>query len=262
MAVSTVRQIVVLSALMVALCIPSTADAASMFTVTDLGSSYTLQQDSSGTVSSVRSGDGSQAYAFQKSPVTQISGTSTNPISDYVTTFLFQNNSYKTGYYYAYAGFSPNVPINFYYLGDWWTQGTTSPVSDINSHGQIVGQSYGGQSYGNIISNSFAAFSDVNGQSHIDSTYGVYGDNNINNYIAKDLGVYLSSAVKIDDLGDIIAKGTLNGNQQYFLLSLNGPPSPAPEPSTLAFLAVGITALGIRSAHRRHVQRMRATQPR
>jgi hypothetical protein len=245
---STAFRIASLCALSLSLSIATTANAASMFTVTDLGASYTLQQDSAGTIHSVTSGDGSQTYAFEKSAVNQISGFSVNPINDYITTYLFQVGTEQLGYYNA-PGYSPNVPTNFYYLGDWWTQGTTSPVTDVNSQGQIVGQSSGGSNV-----NGFAAFSGANGLSHIDSMFGTYGDNNLNNYIANNLGVYLSSALKIDNLGAIIAEGTLNGNNQYFLLTPDGSPTPAPEPSTFAILAVGVTALCIRSARRGEVR--------
>ena len=264
MTLSTVRLMVFLTALMVSVSITSAANAGTMFTVTNLGSSYTLQQDASGTVSSVTSGDGSQVYAFDKSPTTSIDqlyyadGVSQFP---YVheggfLRYTLQNGSLKGGYYLdpfsgqmAYPYF-PQVPIGFYFLSSWHNE-LMPPVADMNSHGEIVGTSVLGAT-SNYGAPTYAAFSAATGGTHDLNNANSSVADNLNNYIASSLGINLTQGLKVDDLGDIIAEGTLNGKTQDFLLTLNGPPIPAPEPSTLAFLAVVMTALGIRSAHQQN----------
>src|SRR5207244_1986581 len=95
----------------------------------------------------------------------------------------------------------------------------------------------------------FAAFSGEGGSSHEGgANNGDNSDNrgdNLNHYIAQGLGIYLTSAVKIDDLGQIIAVGTLDGKPQDFLLTPNGQPIPAPEPTTLVTLATASVGIMI-----------------
>ncbi|WP_435015868.1 PEP-CTERM sorting domain-containing protein [Tundrisphaera sp. TA3] len=109
------------------------------------------------------------------------------------------------------------------------------PVKDFNIHGQAVGTSFG-----------FAMSS---------SMVDPYLDDNI----AADLGIHLTEAYAIDDLGRILAKGTIHGETHDFLLTPSGLPTPTPEPSTIAFFAVGMAAIGIRAAARR---RRLAAEPR
>ncbi len=258
MIISTILRIVSTAFLALTMAIATSANAASMFNVTDLGSNYTLQQDSSEAVHSVTSGDGSQTYAFEKSPVTQINESPDNQrdinTQNYHTTYLLENGTFKTGYSWGNVSGSGSlyVPANFYILGDWGTRGNAFggplPVSDLNSQGEIVGTSnanYRG---------TFAAFSAPDGSEHISADGKSLASNNLNDFIASDLGVHLDSAVKVDDMGRIIASGMLDGKLEDFLLTpdgLSSTPIPAPEPTTLVVLAVGITALFVRSVHQR-----------
>lgn len=274
MVVPTARRIVALTALVTALTLATTTNAAPMFTVTDLGSKYTLQQDSSGTVHSVTSGDGSHTLAFEKSPTKSIDVKyDSYGVLDHLPTLgqwyyqdihgggyiqgTLQNGSLIQGYFadeISGTGFTPHVPLGFYGGGDWHNE-LMSPVADMNAHGEIVGTSLiANRSY--FSSSTYAAFSTATGETH-DFAKSFVADN-LNNYIASSLGINLTQGLKVDDLGRIIAQGTTDGKGQYFLLTPNGSPTPAPEPSTLALLVVGITALGVRAAHRRR-ERLHST---
>ena len=265
MTVSAIHRPLLLLALLVSMIIAAPARADRMFTVTDLGSSYTLQQDASGAVHSVTSGDGSQSYAFEKSLTTPINvrywsqdGVEIPTLGKWNYSNLFgggyvvgtlQNGSLVGGYYTeSPSGYNQvsDVPFGFYFAGSWHNE-MASPVSDMNSHGEIVGTSM----LGLYSTDTYAAFSTPTGGPHDPDGTSRVADN-LNNYIASSLGVNLTSTVKVDDLGDIIAEGTLNGKTQEFLLTLNGSPTPAPEPSTLALLTVGITALVARAARRKN----------
>lgn len=299
MVVPTARRIVALTALVTALTLATTTNAAPMFTVTNLGSNYTLQQDASGSVHSVTSGDGSRTYAFEKSPVSY----NPNPRGG---NWQFQKGTYNIAYqttaglqytvtvasnqagsvgYYLYGsenlgrsfedsnptaytsnlvGGKWNSSFNRYgALGNLADGGFVSlPVKDLNSSGQVVGETRYIGSDGKPVNTpgqlTVATFSDKNFISH-EAPYSGTSDiraltaDDLNNYIASDLGIFLLSAVKIDDSGQIIALGMLSGSGKPadFLLTPNASPTPAPEPSTLALLVVGVTALGIRATHRR-----------
>ncbi len=117
----------------------------------------------------------------------------------------------------------------------------------MNSHGEIVGTSViGNYSYPGVP--TYAAFSNPTGGPHDTTTFDLstFSDNssvadNLNNYIASSLGINLTAGLKVDDLGRIIAQGTVDGQTQDFLLTpagLSSSPIPAPEPSTLVLLAV------------------------
>lgn len=163
------------------------------------------------------------------------------------TAYTLQNGSHKVGFNYDYGGsFSTgNYSPTLVSASNGWATVYGSPVADLNTGGQVVGGS-GDYSF------SFAAFSDPSGQSH---GFGSAYVDNLNNYlIATDPSLYLKWGMKIDDLGRIIARGTLDGQAQDFLLTPVGPssdPIPTPEPTTLATLAIGMTALFLRSARRR-----------
>jgi hypothetical protein len=246
MSVSTVRRIASLSVILLATSIVASANAASIstmasptYTVTDLGSNYTLQQGSSGTVQSVTSDDGSQTYDFEKSPVSKtftLLGGSTVANDQFNEIQTISSGNIKfTSWIMDQDG-----PAMYTVLGpNGWGQGEND-IIDINRSGYTVGGDV--RDYG-------AAYVTYPGNLHV-----VY---DLNVMISNAPGVLLASATKIDDLGDIIAYGTLNGADQYFLLTPNGPPTPtpAPEPSTLAILAVGITVFGVRSVRRRKRER-------
>ena len=238
------------------------AGASPIYTVTNLGDSYQLLTDAGGHARGV-AGAGGEAYAFDKSPVTPISERHNGQNHAYsFTEYTLQNGSHQVGYAFDYGGGLAGTPlgagINYptfeTWSNGWFVQGG-SPVSDLNARGQAVGVS---ELYSSLLRPSpgvqtYAAFSDPNGASH---GFGAATVDNLNNYIAGKPGVDLTSAVQIDDLGQIIAKGTLDGKPQDFLLTPDGPPIPAPEPSTLAILGCAASLLGIRRAFRRSRSRV------
>jgi hypothetical protein len=245
-----------------------------MFTVVDLGSGYQLQTDSSGTAYSVTGAGGGPAYAFDKSPTTSINvrytsegveahGPTINGLTysglhagGFVQSTL-QNGSLVQGYYsdpiQSYYGLMIHVPLGFYYAATWHDE-LTSPVSDMNARGEIVGTSVFGaiSSYG---APTYAAFSNPTGGTHDPSNIGNSSvTDNLNNYIASSLGINLTAGLKVDDLGRIIAQGTIDGQTHDFLLTPAGIPSnpiPAPEPSTLVLLAVASVGWVVRRRSRR-----------
>ena len=235
---STVRRIVSLLSLMTSLSIVATTNAATLtpatdtrYTVTDLGSNlnttFTTQQDSSGAIHSVTSSDGSQTYAFEKSPVSATT-TYSHPDEGYPSpTTVFSSGNmtiYSIGLpndaYGNFVPYSVTGPLG-------WGTGIY-PINDINPSGFAVGRLWG----------TTGAFVSYPGQ---------LGDQqNLNDLISDAPGVQLSSAVMVDNLGDIIAVGTLNGEYRSFLLTPNGSPTPTPEPSTLAVWGImGLAGAGM-----------------
>jgi len=225
------------------------AEAAPLYTTTDLGVSFQLQADGGGQVHDVAGANGA-VYAFDKSPVNQIyDRTDSQLLADTYSVYLLQDGNHETGYIQdQLAGFGPRrVPLfanHTPYHDVWLTPGNPNdlPVLDINSRGQFVGQSIYLQKPGSI-----AAFSDVNGFSH--PTDAALGDN-LNNYIATIPGVSLTSAVKIDDLGRIIAVGS-DGHDYLLTPVALGAASPVPEPTTVVTLGLLASLLGFRSIRRR-----------
>jgi probable HAF family extracellular repeat protein len=72
----------------------------------------------------------------------------------------------------------------------------------------------------------------------------------LNNFIANDSGWFLTEATGINDVGQIVGQGTINGKKRAFLLNPVADPKPVPEPaSALGLLAFG--ALGAASGLRR-----------
>jgi hypothetical protein len=71
--------------------------------------------------------------------------------------------------------------------------------------------------------------------------------------IAPGSGWVLTDALKIDDAGQVIGVGTLDGSPHAFLLTPGGPPTlaPVPEPTPLALFALVTTLLGFRRVSRR-----------
>ncbi len=221
---------------------------APLFSTTDLGSSYQLKTDSAGHVYGVANADGSAVYAFDKSPVTAINLNTNTPSqlpdSAYVYTMQNQDGSHRVGY----------VTSNSTALGDylrptlepvgsgWYTRPGQSPVNDINVPGQAVGTSLNPSGTGN-----YAAFSDVTGLPH-----GVNASvtDNLNNYVATMPGVTLTSAVKVDDLGRILAIGS-NGHDYLVNKEALGSPSPVPEPTTTMMIVLVGSLLGVRAIRRR-----------
>jgi hypothetical protein len=234
-------------ATLLALAAGTFAEAAPIYTTTDLGTSYQLRADAGGQVYGVANSDGSVVYAFDKSPVTEIYERTNTPQGRPYTYYVFtmQNGPHKVGYVYDYG----NGPDGFHptfegYTNGWFTPTSQSPVSDINSHGQVVGMSLFYQAPG-----SYAAFSDPNGQSH-NFNAGAAVVDNLNTYIQAIPGVTLTSAVKIDDLGRIVAFGS-NGDVYLLTPAALGPAATVPEPSTALMLGVAGTLLGLHSVRRK-----------
>ena len=216
------------------------ANAASVFTVTDLGTQYHLNTIGGSVINNV-STDAGNAYVFPKQPVvswnfTPLYGEKVDtPTETTMPAVLLYNNTttiYGVFHQSSLQEYANNTVFERYttYTSKngliSWSLYYGSPAYDFNLQGEVVGTS-----------NANVAMSSV------------YGD--LNNSIASALGIHLTSAVSIDDLGDIIAQGVQGGKIQYYLLTPNGEPTPTPEPTTLAILAVGIIGLSVR-ASRRH----------
>ena len=63
----------------------------------------------------------------------------------------------------------------------------------------------------------------------------------LNMFLPSGSGWQLTNATAINDNGWITGQGTLNGQQQAFLLK----PNAAPEPSALALFGVGAVVMGM-----------------
>ena len=238
-------QIIVATAIL-SLVAATRAVAAPIYTTTDLGAGYQLQAGAGGQVYGV-TGAGGAVYAFDKSPVTSIDVQTVLP--DGTFHFLtLQNGTHQVGYNdgYSYPAGLILYPTFMSINSGWFLtpyRNISSPVSDINGQGQVVGTSQ----YLLGQSSTYAAFSDPNGRTH---SFDDSAMNDLNNYIATIPGVSLTSAVKIDDLGRIIAIGS-NGDDYLLTPTAIGPASPVPEPSAAMLLGLVGTLLGLRSIRQR-----------
>ncbi len=235
----------VVLALLVRAMVPGLAEAASIqYSTTSLGADFTLQTDAGGHVAAVTNASGTASYAFDKAPV---SATSTPTVSppDWLhggATLSYAAVTLKNANYQV--GVTPtSIPYTGLLLQPSFLGATyngwfgTNPISDMNEAGQVVGQSGFG-------STGFAAFSAPGAQSHGFNS-GIVDD--LNNYVAAVPGVRLTSAFKIDDLGQILARGT--DDQTYLLTPTEmGGSRSVPEPTTLtAWAMVGVVlAIGRR----------------
>ncbi|MBD1920212.1 DUF3466 family protein [Microcoleus sp. FACHB-831] len=106
----------------------------------------------------------------------------------------------------------------------------------INNLGQIVGFS-GLAQFGQLVEQR--AFFWENGNIF-----------DLNKFISNDSGWFLTEATGINDVGQIVGQGTINGKKRAFLLNPVAEPKPVPEPaSALGLLAFG--AFGAASGLRR-----------
>lgn len=213
------------------------------YSVTDLGTSFSLQEDSDGHAHSVTNAGGTTAYVFDKSPVTMLNHVV--PGGNHAESYrvdLLSNNGYTLRYNYDDHGslmqgtFAPSFSA---ILGSWITHAGRVPVADMNSRGEVVGMSEAGPTIGT----GYAAYHPFVDQ-FIDPHLEASEISNLNNYIPSLPGDYLISASKIDDQGRILASGSTH---RYLLTPLElGPPATVPEPSTLAFFGVATAILWLR----------------
>jgi hypothetical protein len=234
------------------------ARATALYNVTDLGENAQLQTESNGHLSGITVDGGDVTYAFQKSPVTLLNEWS--PLSNHNSAYrliTMENNGHRVGYErdYSSATGDINYPTFSSFSRGWYTR-SGSPVLDLNMLGQAVGTSEGilfpSDSPLHGVS-TFAGFSDVNGQAHIsvgpNYSGGASRIDNLNFYIDPIPNVYLTSAIKIDDLGRILTVGSDSHN--YLLTPVElGTAATVPEPTTLMLLGLVGSCLGIRRLRR------------
>lgn len=239
--------------------------AAILYNATDLGSDQRKPSNADGSYSGITNAAGTATYAFTKVPVTPIDvQLPTRPLPDnYLdniqTHLTMQAGAYQVGTSNVYAlplGIftvpSFQTPTNLSWsssLGNlnnaWIGPGPTETVSDLNKQGQVVGV---GVLHPGKSGATFAAFSAPGLMGH-----GGYSPtvDNLNNYIAPlPGGIALTAAVKIDDLGRILAIGS--DSHDYLLTPVAlGDAATVPEPTTLATLGVLGGMLSIRALVRR-----------
>lgn len=234
----------------------SWAVADPLYNTIDLGAGYTLSAKPDKSIYSVTGADG-VTYAFDKSPITYIGNPEhhTMPVGheDMFWAYTITDGIHQVGYVYdtTEAGRAYYSSPTIENAGQAWAlPGDQSPALDFNIHGQVVGRSGNMDNDGNVDNVSHAAFSDLDFKSHNDFSKGIFRADNLNDYITPIPEVSLTSALKIDDAGRILAQGS-NGDS-YLLTPVElGLPSPIPEPGSIAIFGLAILALGVRSARGR-----------
>ena len=246
------RGAIAMSPFLLAASFATHAEAGAIYRATDLGAGYSLRSNAGGRVDGVANSDGSVVYAFSKSPVIPIDiRTSSGGHAYSYTQMTLQNGSHQAGYVFDYGSYSGNHPT-FEAYGNGWQTYSGSPVLDLNKSGQVVGTSLN-LNVGSTGPPEFAAFSDPDGRSH---GFGAQTVDNLNNYIDPLPGVNLTSAVKIDDLGRILAIGS-DGHDYLLTPKDLGSVATVPEPTTWALMGMISVALSIRSARQRPKARCR-----
>jgi hypothetical protein len=200
-------------------------------TATSLGGSYSLTSDATGYVTAVTSADGNQTYRFDKYPVThdwvQIR-PGPDPATRNDSVYEVMHNKYGTVdvTHYEYGTYgsigAEGVPGVTAYGGMPMSYpGLKNPVNDFNIHGVVVGTN--------------------GGDAAATTNFG---------YLQNDFpsipGLIFDSALLVDDSGQVIASGTLDGRPMDFLVT-QGQPAPVPEPSTLMILGCALAVIGLRS---------------
>jgi hypothetical protein len=230
--------------------------AAILYRTTDLGADQLRLPNADGSYSSVTGAAGT-AYAFSKAAVTPIdvqlpSESLSSQGGDYAKSHLtMQSGAFQVGTkevhdppqgIFVVPSFQTPTGMRngFGGLGDlndaWIGADANGTVRDLNVLGHAVGA---GLVQPGKSSATYAAFSAPGLVGH-----GGYAPtvDNLNNYIAPlPAGISLTSALKIDDLGRIIALGS--DNHDYLLTpTALGDAATVPEPTTLATVCVlGIT---------------------
>lgn len=135
--------------------------------------------------------------------------------------------NFTTGEAFLYRADGVHVLPNLPGWNHYWSQ-----VNGINAADQIVGTAGG-----------LAVLYDPKTNSTTD----------LNSFLPKASGWALTSAVSINDNGQVLGYGTYNGESHGFLLDLNGSiqPAPIPEPATIGLFGLAIAALGLRHLKRR-----------
>jgi probable HAF family extracellular repeat protein len=156
----------------------------------------------------------------------------------------------EAGHVVGWAQVADGTPHAFFYNGGALQDlgvlpgFTASWATGINSSGQIVG-------FLGVVESGATAFE----QHAFLYEDGVMTD--LNTLVDPDSGWILTSALAINDNGEIIGYGTLNGEKQAYRLALSGgsdlTPEPVPEPTTFALLGVAAAAEGFRRYRRRGV---------
>lgn len=155
--------------------------------------------------------------------------------------------------------------------------GTDSSAGDINNVGVVTGTSdtLSGATHaflydegtmtdlgtlgGYVFNSSINVFSQVVGTSRLSDssskTHAFYYDTSLdsmvdlNNLIDPVSGWELLDAADINDLGQIVGTGIINGETRAFLLTPEAD-APIPEPATLSLLGMGLATLAVRSRRR------------
>ena len=195
-------------------------------TATTLGDTFGLTSDATGYVTAVTGADGSQAYKFDKYPVTHqflemYPGPDAATKNDSVYEVMHNKYGSVDVTYYQYGSVGPAGVMA--YLGmPMSLDGFHNPVNDFNIHGVVVGTN--------------------GGDAAATTNFGF-----LQNDFPSIPGLVFDSALMVDDSGQVIASGTLDGKPMDFLV-MQGQPIPAPEPSTLAILGCALAVMRLRSA--------------